>query len=389
MLGIFQGRGLFQEGEGVFAQIDVTMREHLHEFNTGKSLNPLGIFLAIALHANKDGWAWPSRELIKKETGIKGDAAITSALKHLRGMKINGQRVFAHYRVQKDGQWGQSAYLIFPDLPHGVAPFDDMIEFSTYKDGLPYDNPHVDKPLVDNHRLQGNPQSEVKLFEDKSSCADAQPPQDDQDTQELQVTFTFDREKAEAVRQLLHQSKKSEDPPLILDPNEIAQMKVADAKATISQLDPCEHQEILETIVRVSEKKSICSAALGVLNSEMYHLAVFYLTGHDKETAYTASGQKKGQARIAADKLYEIGATVEQFRTWWRWWRKIPNEHNWQLKRRRPNGSGDILDSWPDFIAWHNEQQARARIDEQNHIDVPPDFMEQIEHMVAARGARA
>jgi hypothetical protein len=131
MLGIFQGRGLFDEEGSVFARLDVSFREHIAQFNNGKSFSALAVFMCISLHVNEHGWAWPGRDRIKEYTGIKSEAALTGALAMLRKIKIDGNRVFAHYR-QKDPEsqkWGRSAYLIFPDKAHGPAPFENMREY--------------------------------------------------------------------------------------------------------------------------------------------------------------------------------------------------------------------------------------------------------------------
>lgn len=163
MLEIYQGRGLLDTDKLVFAKIDVALRGHLHEFNTGKNTNPFAVFMAIALHTNEDGWAWPSRDLLKQETGIKSEAAITSALRHLRKMRIGGQRVFAHYRVhEKSGVWGATAYLIFPDAEHGKPPFDSMAEYTTEKQQPPNAKPLVEKPPIESLSLQEEPSSKVE-----------------------------------------------------------------------------------------------------------------------------------------------------------------------------------------------------------------------------------
>lgn len=131
MFGIFNGRGIAGSAR-VFAQIDVDFRAHVHLFNNGRNLNPLGVFLCVALHANEYGWAWPSRDTLIRETGISTQEAMTSALAHLRQLRIEGQRVFAHYReIGEDGRYGRSAYLIFPDLPSDRTPeqFTNLHEY--------------------------------------------------------------------------------------------------------------------------------------------------------------------------------------------------------------------------------------------------------------------
>lgn len=128
MIGIFSGRGI-ADAARVHAQIDVDFRNHVHVFNQRGNLNALAIFMCIALHADKDGWAWPSRDLLKRETGLSSDGAITNAIQHLRKMAIEGVRVLAHYRLKdkKNKRWDRSLYLIFPDLPHGEPP-QELIE---------------------------------------------------------------------------------------------------------------------------------------------------------------------------------------------------------------------------------------------------------------------
>jgi len=134
MISIFSGRGI-ADAARVHAQIDVDFRYHIHEFSNGRNTNALAVFLCIGLHADQNGWAWPGRSLIQQETGLSTERALTAALAHLRKVKIQGQRVFAHYREGRaDGQKGRSAYLIFPDLPHDGFPkgnsFENLQEFN-------------------------------------------------------------------------------------------------------------------------------------------------------------------------------------------------------------------------------------------------------------------
>ena len=131
MIGIFSGRGIADRARA-HAQIDVDFRAHVHLFNNGRNLNPLGVFLCVALHANEYGWAWPSRDTLMRETGISTQEAMTAALAHLRQLRIEDQRVFAHYReIGEDGRYGRSAYLIFPDLPSACIPdqFTNLREY--------------------------------------------------------------------------------------------------------------------------------------------------------------------------------------------------------------------------------------------------------------------
>jgi hypothetical protein len=70
----------------------VTLRENLHLVNNGHNLNSLGVFLALALHADVNGWAWPSFDTLRAETGITRRETIRAALHWLRDMKIKGTR---------------------------------------------------------------------------------------------------------------------------------------------------------------------------------------------------------------------------------------------------------------------------------------------------------
>lgn len=130
MITIFNGRSRSISGESnsVYAQVDVEMRERLRLFKQGTNLNPWAVFTCLALHANSDGWAFPSTPTIKGETGLSSDSAISSAISHLRQLQIDGKSILRHYRVKNlDGTWGKSYYHIFPEnggaerLPDNVS----------------------------------------------------------------------------------------------------------------------------------------------------------------------------------------------------------------------------------------------------------------------------
>ena len=113
MISIFNGRERTLGGETskVYAQVGVGFRDHLHNFKGAK----LGVFLAISLHANKGGWAWPSVSLLSKETGYNA-GTINRALKELCTLTIKGERVLLKWQPkQKDsGQFHSNHYLLFP-----------------------------------------------------------------------------------------------------------------------------------------------------------------------------------------------------------------------------------------------------------------------------------
>lgn len=171
MIGIFHGRGITAKAR-VFAQIDVDLRQHLHVFNNGKNSNSLSVFLCLALHANEGGWSWPGRDLIHKETGIGTGHALSNALAHLRGVRIEEQRVFTHYRVRdpETQAWGRSAYLVFPDLKHCEAPFPDMVEWNPHAG-----DQHMGHPHAGDQHYEEEPSKEEPSKEKDSAAKNAAP----------------------------------------------------------------------------------------------------------------------------------------------------------------------------------------------------------------------
>lgn len=116
MISIFQGRGARASHDDIYVRVSVAMRDHLHLFWNGKNANALTVFLNIALHANQEGWAWPSFERIMDSTGIRQRQTMRAALRHLAGMRLLGGRVLAIYRFTgDDGQDRGYVYQIFPD----------------------------------------------------------------------------------------------------------------------------------------------------------------------------------------------------------------------------------------------------------------------------------
>ncbi len=113
MITIFNGkkRALGQGGtHSVFVQVDVDLRDHLHLLKGAR----LAVLLAIALHADEDGWAWPSYETLKRETGY-GEGTIKKALADLCALEIDGQRVLLRYQpTGEGGKFESNRYLIFP-----------------------------------------------------------------------------------------------------------------------------------------------------------------------------------------------------------------------------------------------------------------------------------
>ena len=122
MISIFNGsrRQLGGNVASIFVQLDVTFRQHLRSFPDSS----LSVFLCIALHANQDGWAWPSVETICEETGLERKT-VQRALRQLCGddelapvtVPVAGtaQRVLLRSRRRAGAaRYTSNAYLIFP-----------------------------------------------------------------------------------------------------------------------------------------------------------------------------------------------------------------------------------------------------------------------------------
>jgi hypothetical protein len=120
LISIFNGRTRsLGEGErrDVHLKVSVGLRKHLHLFKRAC----LAVFMAIALHSDDQGWAWPKVATLCKETGYDDDA-VYKALNLLVKLTIRGERVLLrtkipppHYIVPKDkGKYSQNFYLIFP-----------------------------------------------------------------------------------------------------------------------------------------------------------------------------------------------------------------------------------------------------------------------------------
>ena len=113
MIQIFNGRtrGLGQDAQhAIYVQVSVALRQHLHHFKGAR----LGVFLAIALHSNADGWAWPSMAALKAETGYNVQT-IAQALRDLCALTIDGQHVLLAVQDRAArGTFATNRYLLFP-----------------------------------------------------------------------------------------------------------------------------------------------------------------------------------------------------------------------------------------------------------------------------------
>jgi len=150
MISIFNGtrRTLGQPTEkDIYAKIDVEFRQYLHHFKGAK----LAVFIAISLHINEDGTAFPSYDKLQEETGLGRDT-IAQALKDLCEMKIDGNRVLTKWRTRNGkGQLvGNNRYKIFP----------------TEEECQSWENPTLDKSL-----LEGEPITKEEPIKEKKGVA--------------------------------------------------------------------------------------------------------------------------------------------------------------------------------------------------------------------------
>jgi len=168
MITIFNGRQLSLDGaqDVVYAQVSVALRDKIHLFNTGRNCNPFAVFMALALHADKDGWSWPGRDKLSQETGIKN--AIGASIKHLCDMRVDGHRVLACWRERRtDGQWSRTLYRIFPDAWTEAldwpARFDAQGDMYSWDPNAGQPGPH--KPPLDKQGPAYIPPKDPHVFE--------------------------------------------------------------------------------------------------------------------------------------------------------------------------------------------------------------------------------
>jgi hypothetical protein len=74
---------------------------------------PLAIFLAVALHTNRNRWTWPSHKLLSRETGYSIHT-VSRTISNLCKLEINGKRLLLHCQPTEIGTSKSNHYLIFP-----------------------------------------------------------------------------------------------------------------------------------------------------------------------------------------------------------------------------------------------------------------------------------
>ncbi len=171
MLTIFNGRRRTLGGAKtkIYAQLNVEFRNHLHLLKGA----PLAVFLAIALHANRHGWSWPKRKLLKKETGYNVQT-ISIALGKLCSITIEDQHLLLKYQPKggNSGTFDSNHYLIFPS-PEEIRTYGKAIQMELPCIGFPSTaepytvEPATVQPATENlftkeSHLKGEPDSKEK-----------------------------------------------------------------------------------------------------------------------------------------------------------------------------------------------------------------------------------
>lgn len=138
MIQVFQGkkRGLGDGAEpAAYAKLDFKFREVIHHFKGAQ----LAVFLAIMLHSDENGLAFPSYVVLQRETGYGRDT-IATALDGLCDLLIDGHHVLIRWRERgKDGKYkGGNKYLIFPS--------NDEVNLS--------EKPTLENPTLENPTLE-------------------------------------------------------------------------------------------------------------------------------------------------------------------------------------------------------------------------------------------
>ena len=121
MITVFNGRERTLGGQtsDVHIQVSISFRNHLHTLKGAR----LAVFLSIALHSNQDGWSWPGRGLISRETGYNPNT-VSQAVAALCQIRIKGHRLLLRYQPQSgNGNFNTNRYLIFPS-PHEIAQYE-------------------------------------------------------------------------------------------------------------------------------------------------------------------------------------------------------------------------------------------------------------------------
>jgi len=96
---------------GQRSQVSVQLSVRFREKQLRQLKGPiLGVFLAIALHINEEGRAWPSVVLIAKETGYDDD----TVYRCLKGLELMGYISRVQATDARTGRFRSNVYQLFP-----------------------------------------------------------------------------------------------------------------------------------------------------------------------------------------------------------------------------------------------------------------------------------
>lgn len=160
MFKIFNGtqRGPGTTESEIFIQLGVMFRSQLHHFKGA----PLAVFMAIALHMDEDGVAFPSYDTLQRETGY-GRGTIAKALDVLCELRIDDHPVLMRWRERDDeGKYaGSNRYKVFP------TP-DEIVQSTLF--------PTVEKSNGGKSVLEEEPTTkEEPINKDTAATADGEP----------------------------------------------------------------------------------------------------------------------------------------------------------------------------------------------------------------------
>jgi hypothetical protein len=152
MFSIFNGkvRGLGEQPTNrIHMRVSVKFREYLHYFKGA----PLAVFMAIALHADDQGWAEPTIKQLQNETGYE-PATISAAITTLCSMTIDSKRVLLAVQQRNKGKFIKNRYLTFPNAEELAQHEENERKSRTQKTVLgktSTEKPNTVEPNTENH----------------------------------------------------------------------------------------------------------------------------------------------------------------------------------------------------------------------------------------------
>ena len=207
MIKVFNGsrRTLGGKSDDLYMQLSFSFREKLHHFKGAK----LAVFMAICLHSDQDGKAFPSYTLLEKETGFDRPT-IAKAISELCAIEIDGSRVLCRYQDQdSSGRYvGKNNYIILPSADEALKA--DLAVMSKPKPTI------LPRPKISSEselggssesELGGSSESEPEVDPLKEEPKKEEPKIDpDRPQQSVQAKAVEDSAKIKAYRDAQHRS---------------------------------------------------------------------------------------------------------------------------------------------------------------------------------------